>query len=75
MPSQCSVPMIFSFLQDLLERDKAFSTVKVYLAAIAVCHVGFDGKAVGQHLFVSCFMKGACHLRPVSNHEICKILS
>lgn len=53
VPFQCSVPMIFSFLQDLLDRDKAFSTVKVYLAAIAVCHVGFDGKAVWDNISLS----------------------
>ena len=67
MPFQCSVPLILSFLQELLDKGKAFSTVKVYLAAIAACYVGFNGKAVGQHPLVSRFMKGARRLRPVSN--------
>lgn len=30
-----------SFLQEQQDEGKAFSTVKVYFAAIAVCHVGF----------------------------------
>lgn len=38
---------------------------RVYLAAIAACHVGFDGKTVGQHPLISCFMEGADHLQPV----------
>lgn len=38
---QCSVVVLLCFLQDLVDKGKAFSTVKVYLAAISVCHVGF----------------------------------
>lgn len=38
---------------------------RVYLAAIAACHVGFDGKSVGQYPLISCFMEGAHHLQPV----------
>lgn len=59
IPFQCSVAVILSFLQDLIEKGKSFSTIKVYLAAISACHVGFDGKTVGQHPLVCQFMKGA----------------
>ncbi|XP_053296886.1 uncharacterized protein LOC128456655 [Pleuronectes platessa] len=51
---------------DLIDQKRAFSTVKVYLAAISACHVGFDGKPVGQHPLVCRFMKGARRLLPVS---------
>lgn len=46
IPFQCSVAVILSFLQDLIEKDKAFLTIKMYLAAISACHIGFDGKTV-----------------------------
>ncbi|XP_049341328.1 uncharacterized protein LOC125805033 [Astyanax mexicanus] len=65
-PFQCSVGIILSFLQDLIDKGRSFSTVKVYLAAIASCHVGFEGKTVGQHPLVCRFMKGARRLLPVS---------
>ena len=66
VPFQCSVAVVLSFLQDLIEKGKAFSTVKVYLAAISACHVGFDGKTVGQHPVVCQFMKGARRKLPTS---------
>lgn len=50
------------FLQDLL--DKAFSSIKVYLAAISACLVCFDNAPVGQHSQIRRFMKGACRLQP-----------
>ncbi|XP_059199216.1 uncharacterized protein LOC131979287 [Centropristis striata] len=53
-------------LGDLIDNRKAFSTVKVYLAAIAACHVGFGKLTVGQHPLVCRFMKGARRLLPVS---------
>ncbi|KAK0149941.1 hypothetical protein N1851_009321 [Merluccius polli] len=53
---------------DLLDKGKAFSTVKVYLAAISACHIGFGDKTAGQHPIVCRFMKGARRLRPVSRN-------
>lgn len=47
---------ILCFLQDLLDKEKAFSTMKVYSA----CHVGFGDKPAGQHPLISHFMKGVC---------------
>lgn len=66
LPYQCSVAVVLSFLQDLLEKGKAFSTIKVFLAAISACHIGFEGKPVGQHPLVCRFMKGARRSLPVS---------
>ena len=57
---------IFTFLQELLDKGLAFSTVKVYLAAISACHIGIGGKTAGQHPLVCQFMKGAWRMRPVS---------
>ncbi|XP_052450263.1 uncharacterized protein LOC128011656 [Carassius gibelio] len=64
VPFQCSVRDILCFLQDLLDKGKAFSTIKVYLAAISACHVGFGDKTAGQHPLISRFMKGARRKRP-----------
>lgn len=56
---QASIKDILSFLQDLLDKGRAASTLKVYLAAIGACHIGFDNKSVGHHPIVARFMKGA----------------
>ncbi|XP_067221487.1 uncharacterized protein [Chanodichthys erythropterus] len=66
IPFQCSVAVVLSFLQDLIDQRKAFSTIKVFLAAISACHIGFDNKTVGQHPLVCRFMKGARRVLPVS---------
>jgi len=34
----------------LMEKGRSFSTMKVYLAAILVCHVGFEVSTVGSIL-------------------------
>ncbi len=66
IPFQCSVAVVLSFLQDLIDQGKAFSTIKMYLAAISACHIGFDNKTVGQNPLVCRFMKGARRALPVS---------
>lgn len=63
---QSPIPTVLTFLQKLLDKGLAFSTVKVYLAAISACHIGFGDKTVGQHPLVCQFMRGARRLRPVS---------
>lgn len=68
-PFQCLVVNLLFFLQELVDKKKAFLTIKVYLVAISACHVGFIDKPVGQHSLVRLFMKGAHHkfrdLRPL----------
>lgn len=54
------------FLSGLIDKGKAFSTIKVYLAAISARHVGFGDKSVGRHPLVSRLMKGARRKLPVS---------
>ena len=69
VPFQCSVDTVLIFLQSLLDKGRAFfSTLKVYLAAISACHMGINGKTVGQHPLVCRFVRGARRLRPVSKH-------
>lgn len=65
-PFNCSLSVVLSFLQNLIDKGRAFSTVKVYLAAISACHIGFNGKTLGQHPLICRFMKGARRLLPVS---------
>lgn len=59
VPFQCSVVDLLCFRQELVDKGKAFSTIKVHLAAISACHVGFGDKLVGQHPLVYNLMKGA----------------
>lgn len=54
------------FLQYLLDKGRASSMVKVYLAAISACHIGLDLGTVGQHPLVCRFLKGVQELHPVS---------
>lgn len=53
--------MILGFLKDVVDKGKAFSIIKVYLAAISACHIGFEVKATGQHPLVFRFTRGAHH--------------
>lgn len=66
IPFQCPVEVILSFLEDFIDKRRAFSTIKVYLAAIAACHVEFGKQTASQHPLVCCFMKGTRRLLPVS---------
>lgn len=65
LPFQCSIVDVLTFLQELLDRGLSFSTIKVYLAAISACHVGFDGVTPGAHPLTMRFLKGVRRLRPV----------
>ena len=66
IPFQCPVGVILSFLQDLIDKCKAFSTLQVYLAAIAACYVGFGKQTASRHPLVCHLMKGACRLTLMS---------
>ncbi len=66
VPFLCSVADVLCFLQELLDKGRAFSTVNVYLAAISACHVGVDRKTIGQHPLICRFMGGVRRLNRVS---------
>ena len=57
---------MLSFLQTLMERGLAFSTVKTYAAAISSCHEGFGDKTVFSHPLMKRFLKGVRRERPVT---------
>ena len=66
VPHQARVSVILTFLQSFLDDGKSFAAVKLNLAAISACHVGFNGKTVWKHPLVRQFMKGASRLHQVS---------
>ena len=66
VPFQALVGDVLRFLQSRIDQGRTFSTVKVYLAAISACHLGFDGKTLSQQPLIGRFMKGARRLLPVS---------
>lgn len=55
---------VLCFLQELLDKIRAFPTVKVHLVAISACHVGIDKNTVSQHPLLGRFMK-------VLNRSVC----
>ncbi len=48
-PEVCDLSLILSFLQELLEKGRSPSTLKVYVAAIAASHAPIDGQSVGKN--------------------------
>lgn len=57
LPFQCSTVNVLTFLQELLEKGLSFSTIKVHVAAMSACHVGFDGVTPGAHPLAMRFLK------------------
>jgi len=53
---------ILSYLQLLVDRGLAHSTVKVYAAAISSCHEGFDGRSAFTQPLMSRFLQGVRRL-------------
>ncbi|XP_063350743.2 uncharacterized protein LOC134642723 [Pelmatolapia mariae] len=70
LPFQCSIVDVLTFLQELLDKGLSFSTIKVYLAAISACHIGFDGVTLGAHHLAIRFLKGVRRLRPVLKSSV-----
>ncbi len=48
-PEVCDISLILSFLQELSEKGRSPSTLKVYVAAIAASHAPIDGQSVGRN--------------------------
>ena len=65
VPFQAPVGSILSFLQSLIDKGLSYSTLKVYMAAISACHVGFDAGSAWMHPLIRRFMKGALRLLQV----------
>ncbi len=56
--------MVLSFLQELLDKGRSHSTLKVFVAAIAAFHAPIAGQSVGRDNSVARFLKGARRLNP-----------
>ncbi|KAL0149886.1 hypothetical protein M9458_054817, partial [Cirrhinus mrigala] len=63
-PISCDIPAVLTFLQERLDAGVSPSTLKVYVAAIAASHNMLEGRSVGKHPLVSCFLRGARRLNP-----------
>ncbi len=56
--------MVLSFLQELLDKGRSHSTLRVFVAAIAAFHAPIAGQSVGSDNSVVRFFKGAKRLNP-----------
>ncbi|XDV35989.1 hypothetical protein PO909_005843 [Leuciscus waleckii] len=63
-PSDCGVSEVLSFLQELLDKGRAPSTLKVYVAAIAAFAEPALGQSLGRNYLVIRFLRGAKRLNP-----------
>ncbi len=63
-PSISELAVILSFLQELLDKGRSHSTLKVFVAAIAAFHAPIAGQSVGRDNSVVRFLKGARRLNP-----------
>jgi len=64
-PLSCELGSILLYLQLLVDRGLAHSTVKVYAAAISSCHEGFGGRSAFSQPLMLRFLRGVRRLRPV----------
>ncbi|KAL0171004.1 hypothetical protein M9458_035600, partial [Cirrhinus mrigala] len=69
-PASCDISVILSFLQELLEKGRSPSTLKVYVAAITASHAPIAGQSVGRNNLVVRYLKGSRRLNPPRPHTI-----
>ncbi len=63
-PSTSELAVVLSFLQELLDKGRSHSTLKVFVEAIAAFHAPIAGQSVGRDNSVVRFLKGARRLNP-----------
>ncbi len=63
-PSTSELAVVLSFLQELLDKGRSHSTLKVFVAAIAAFYAPIAGQSVGRDNSVVRFLKGARRLNP-----------
>ncbi len=63
-PSTSELAVVLSFLQELLDKGRSHSTLKLFVAAIAAFHAPIAGQSVGRDNSVVRFLKGAKRLTP-----------
>ncbi|KAK5898201.1 hypothetical protein CgunFtcFv8_015639 [Champsocephalus gunnari] len=64
-PLSCTLGSILTYLQILVDRGLAHSTIKVYAAAISSCHEGFGGRSAFSQPLMTRFLQGVRRQRPV----------
>ncbi|KAL0152267.1 hypothetical protein M9458_051990, partial [Cirrhinus mrigala] len=69
-PVSCDISVILSFLQELLDKGRSPSTLKVYVAAIAASHTPIAGQSIGRNNLVVRFLKGSRRMNPSHPHTI-----
>ncbi len=69
-PQRCSISMVLSFLQDMLEWRLPFSTLKVYVTAIVAHHDAVGGSYLEKHYLIARFPRGARRLNPPRSYLI-----
>ncbi|KAL0153933.1 hypothetical protein M9458_050764, partial [Cirrhinus mrigala] len=63
-PASCDLSVKLSFLQELLDKGRSPSMLKVYVAAITASHAPIAGQSVGRNNLVVRFLKGSRRLNP-----------
>lgn len=63
-PPDCGVTEVLSFLQELLDKGRTPSTLKVYVAATAAFTKPMLGQSLGRNDLVIRFLRGAKRLNP-----------
>ncbi len=58
-PVTSDVSVVLSFMQEMLDKRRSSSTIKVYAAAIAAFHAPIAGRSVGRNSAVVQFIRGA----------------
>lgn len=61
-PISCDIPLVLSFLQELLNAGRSPSMLKVYMAAIAANHAPVASQFLGRNTLVVHFLRGAIRL-------------
>ncbi|KAI2668545.1 Gag-Pro-Pol polyprotein [Labeo rohita] len=69
-PASCDISVILSFLQELLDKGRSPSTLKVYVAAIAAFHAPIADQSIGRNNLVVRFLKGSRRMNPSRPHTI-----
>ncbi len=63
-PVTSNVSVVLSFLQEMLDKQRSSSTIKVYAAAIAAFHAPIAGRLVGRDSAVTQFLRGTRRMNP-----------
>ncbi len=63
-PVNSDVSVVLSFLQEMLDKQRSSSTIKVYAAAIAAFHAPIAGRSVGKDSPVIQILRGTRRMNP-----------